>query len=156
MKSFCRALIFMLLISFTSRQGNAQCIIDSTQTAAGVYPDTLPDATAGQPYSVDITFVMLTDTLGLTIYNYQILSVAGLPVGLNWQCNAAAGGCNYDPSVSVYGCVLVSGTPLVAGTYTMTVTVVADVQLVGQQVIPFDGFGNGSSTLDFRLKILDF
>ena len=138
MKSFCRALIFMLLISFTSRQGNAQCIIDSTQTAAGVYPDTLPDATAGQPYSIDITFVMLTDTLGLTIYNYQILSVAGLPVGLNWQCNAAAGGCNYDPSVSVYGCVLVSGTPLVAGTYTMTVTVVADVQLVGQQVIPFD------------------
>lgn len=138
MKSFCRALIFILLISFTSRQGNAQCIIDSTQTAAGVYPDTLPDATAGQPYSIDVTFVMLTDTLGLTIYNYQILSVAGLPVGLNWQCNAAAGGCNYDPSVSVYGCVLVSGTPLVAGTYTMTVTVVADVQLVGQQVIPFD------------------
>lgn len=138
MKSVYRALVLILLIIVISRPGSAQCVIDSSQTAAGVYPDTLPDATAGQPYSVDITFVMLTDTLGLTIYNYQILSVAGLPVGLNWQCNAAAGGCNYDPSVSVYGCVLVSGTPLVAGNYTMTVTVVADVQLVGQQVIPFD------------------
>ena len=117
---------------------NAQCVIDSSQTGAGVYPDTLPVATAGQPYSVDVTFVMLTDTLGLTIYNYQIANVVGLPVGISWQCNNFANGCNYDPAVSLFGCVALTGTPIIPGNYIMTVTVVADVQLVGLQTIPFD------------------
>ncbi len=136
-----RKLLFGCLLSilcFAVKPVSGQCIIDTTVSGAGVYPDTLPDATANTPYSVDVTFVMLTDTLGLTIYSYQIQSVVGLPVGLTWQCNNSGNGCVYDPSVSVFGCVLISGTPLVAGTYTMTVTVVADVQLVGNQVIPFD------------------
>ncbi len=111
----------------------AQCTIDTAQTAAGIYPDTLADGTAGQPYSQDITFVLLTDTLGLTIYNYQIISMVGLPVGMTWQCNNAANGCNYNPAVSVYGCVNIGGTPVLAGTYSVVVTVVADIQLVGSQ-----------------------
>jgi len=116
----------------------AQCAIDSTQTAAGIYPDTLPVATAGLPYTVDVTFVMLTDTLGLTINNYQIANVVGLPIGISWQCNNFANGCNYDPATSIYGCVALTGTPVIPGSYVMTVTVIADVQLVGQQSIDFD------------------
>ncbi len=138
MKTSHFSLIFFLLFCLITIENSGQCVIDSTQSGAGVYPDTLPDATAGQPYDVDVTFVMLTDTLGLTIYNYQIASVAGLPVGMNWQCNNAGNGCNYDPSVSLFGCVKIDGTPIVPGAYTMTVTVVADVQLVGAQTIPFD------------------
>jgi len=130
-------LIMVLCIGFT-KISQAQCTIDYTQTAAGIYPDTLPDAIAGQPYDEDVTFVMLTDTLGLTIYNYQISNIVGLPIGVSWQCNNSANGCNYDPSVSLYGCVKLSGTPVVPGNFTMTVTVIADVQLVGQQVISFD------------------
>ncbi len=129
------SLTTMLLVNAVA---TGQCVIDFSQTAAGIYPDTLPDGTAGVFYDEDITFVMLTDTLGLTIYNYQISNITGLPVGITWQCNNFQTGCNYDPSVSLYGCVKLSGTPVVPGSFNMTVTVIADVQLAGQQVISFD------------------
>ena len=116
---------------------NAQCTIDSTQTAAGIYPDSFPNATVGQYYTQDVTFVMLTDTMGFTINNYHLVAITGLPIGLSWQCNNASNGCNYDPSVSLYGCVNLSGTPLIAGTYSMNVVIVADIQFVGAQTINF-------------------
>lgn len=116
----------------------AQCVIDSTQSGAGIYPDTLPDGVAGQLYNEDVTFVMVPDTMGLTIYSYQISNIVGLPVGITWQCNNFQNGCTYDPSVSLFGCVNLNGTPVVPGNFTMTVTVIADVQLAGQQVISFD------------------
>lgn len=131
-------LFLLLLLCLGSIDSRGQCIIDSTQSGAGVYPDTLPVATAGVPYDIDVTFVMVPDTMGLTISNYQIASVVGLPVGLTWQCNNFANGCNYDPSVSLFGCVDISGTPIVPGNYIITVTVIADVQIVGAQTIPFD------------------
>lgn len=115
----------------------AQCTIDYSQTAPGVYPDTLSTATVNQPYSQDITFVLITDTLGLTINNFQIVSITGLPVGITWQCNNFANGCNYNPSVSLYGCIGLSGTPLIAGTYNPVVTVIANVQIVGNQTITY-------------------
>ncbi|HMU69495.1 MAG TPA: hypothetical protein PKC38_05790, partial [Chitinophagales bacterium] len=39
-------------------QACATCSIDYTYTSPGVYPDTLPPATAGEFYEADITFVM--------------------------------------------------------------------------------------------------
>ncbi len=136
-RTLTNIVIALAFLGFHSKS-LAQCAIDSTQTVAGVYPDTLPVATANLPYTVDVTFVMLTDTLGLTINNYQIANVVGLPIGISWQCNNFANGCNYDPAVSIYGCVALTGTPVIPGSYVMTVTVIADVQLVGQQSIDFD------------------
>jgi PKD repeat protein len=117
---------------------SAQCVPNTSYPGAGIYPDTLPDATAGVAYDQDVTFVMLTDTLGLTIFDYTITNISGLPIGLNWQCNNFQNGCTYDPAVSIYGCVNISGTPVVPGTFTFTVTVVANVQLAGLQTINFD------------------
>ncbi|MEO8087754.1 MAG: T9SS type A sorting domain-containing protein [Bacteroidota bacterium] len=114
-----------------------QCAIDSTQTIAGVYPNVLPDATAGQYYSTDITFVLLLDTLGLPITNYHITTVTGLPIGLNWQCNNYANGCNYDPTVNLYGCANMSGTPLIPGSYVAHVTVIASISVVGDQTVDY-------------------
>ncbi|MFN5323491.1 MAG: T9SS type A sorting domain-containing protein [Bacteroidota bacterium] len=130
-------LTYSLLLGF-SQESKSQCIPNTTYSGAGIYPDSLPDATAGVTYDQDVTFVMLTDTLGLTIFDYQITNISGLPIGLNWQCNSFQNGCVYDPAVNLYGCVKISGTPVVPGTFTFTVTVVADVQLAGLQTINFD------------------
>ena len=134
-KSFCLCLASLLLSGILT--ATAQCTIDSSQTAAGVYPNVLPDATAGQLYSTDVTFVMLLDTLGLPITNYHITTVTGLPIGMNWQCNNYANGCNYDPTVNLYGCANIGGTPLIPGSYIAHVTVIASVSVVGDQTVDY-------------------
>jgi len=132
-KNTC-CLLFLILGFF---QASSQCYIDSTQTAAGVFPDTLPEGTAGQFYSTDVTFVMLLDTLGLPITNYHITNVTGLPVGLTWQCNNFANGCNYDPNVNLYGCANFSGIPLIPGSYVAHVTVIVTVSVAGDQTVDY-------------------
>ena len=110
------------------------CSIDYNQSTTGIYPDTLLPATVGQTYSADVTFVMPLDTLGYDFSNFHILSVA-LPVGLSWQCNNASSNCDYNPQVSQHGCVHISGTPLLAGQYSIDVTVLADLSII--QGYPF-------------------
>src|SRR4051794_2463703 len=90
------AFFLMSAVQFAS----AQCTIDTTQTTPGIYPDTIADAIVNHPYSQDITFVLITDTLGFTITNFQIASITGLPFGYSWSCSNSANGCNYDPAVS--------------------------------------------------------
>lgn len=120
----------MLFFSFVITTSlSAQCSINYTYTSPGLYPDTLPTGYVGQSYSEDITFVMPLDTQGYDFTNFHILSIS-LPVGLTWQSNASGNGNNYDPQVSQYGCVNVSGTPLLAGQYNIDVTVIADLNIV--------------------------
>ncbi len=131
---------FLIIISvfvFNTAKLYAQCSIDSSQTVAGVYPAVMPDATAGQPYSTDVTFVMILDTLGFTISNFHITNITGLPIGITWQCNNFANGCNYDPTVNLYGCINISGTPLIPGSYIAHVTVIASVAIVGDQTVDY-------------------
>ena len=79
----------------------SQCVVDTTYTAPGIYPDPLPDGYVGQPYSQDITFIMPLDTMGAVIQNFEIVSI-GLPVGLNWVCNNAVNNCNYNPQNNIW------------------------------------------------------
>jgi hypothetical protein len=127
-------IITSLIIIALTHFSFGQCTIDYTPTTTGIYPDTLPTGYVGQAYNTDITFVMPLDTLGYNFTNFKILSVS-LPVGLNWQCNNAANGCNYNPQQSQYGCVNIAGTPLLAGQYSVSVTVIADLTIV--QGYPF-------------------
>ena len=110
------------------------CSIDFSQSVTGIYPDTLPAGNVGQTYGSDITFVMPLDTLGYNFTNFHILSIS-LPVGLSWQCNNNMNNCDYNPQLSQYGCVHISGTPLLAGQYTIDVTVIADLTVI--QGYPF-------------------
>ncbi|MEN9968489.1 MAG: hypothetical protein RIR94_667 [Bacteroidota bacterium] len=116
--------LLFLLISCCIQAQN--CTIDFTQNQVGIYPNALPNGTVGQIYNQDITFVMPTDTLGYDFTNFHIISV-GLPVGLNWACNNSAANCNYNPQTSPFGCVNIHGTPLLAGSYTIDITVLADL-----------------------------
>ncbi|MDG1331476.1 MAG: T9SS type A sorting domain-containing protein [Crocinitomicaceae bacterium] len=117
----------LVLVCLLPMLGNAQiCTIDFSQTAPGIYPDTMPVGTVNQFYDEDITFVMPLDTQGFDFTNFHILSIA-LPVGLSWECNNSSSNCDYDPQVNQYGCVNVYGTPLLAGQYTVDVTVIADL-----------------------------
>jgi hypothetical protein len=127
--------IYLFLIICLPFFSEAQiCTIDYTQTQTGIYPDTLPTGYVGQPYNTDITFVMPLDTMGYDFTNFYIMSVS-LPVGLSWECNNVANNCNYNPQQSQYGCVNISGTPLLAGVYPIYVTVIADLTVV--QGYPF-------------------
>ena len=108
--------IFMIItLGLTHSIVNSQiCNIDYSNTQPGIYPDTMPTGFVGQPYNEDITFVMPLDTMGATITNFNIVNLA-LPVGLSWDCNNSSNGCNYNPQNDPYGCVNMSGTPLLAG-----------------------------------------
>jgi PKD repeat protein len=127
-------IITSLIIITLTHFSFGQCTIDYTPTSTGIYPDTMPTGYVGQAYDTDITFFMPLDTLGYDFTNFKILSVS-LPVGLNWECNNAANGCNYNPQQSQYGCVNIAGTPLLAGQYSVDVTVIADLTIV--QGYPF-------------------
>ena len=117
----------LVIVCLLPMLGNAQiCTIDFTQTVPGIYPDTMPVGTVSQFYDEDITFVLPLDTMGFDFTNFHILSIA-LPVGLSWECNNSASNCDYDPQANQYGCVNVYGTPLLAGQYTVDVTVIADL-----------------------------
>ena len=129
-------LIFFLAPIFALGQ---ICTIDYTQTQTGIYPDTLPVGYVGQPYDTDITFVMPLDTLGYAFTNFYIMSVS-LPVGLSWECNSVANNCNYNPQVSQHGCVNISGTPLLPGTYSVFVSVIADLTVVQGYPFQFEIF----------------
>lgn len=136
MEKYFRLLLLMFLLFVTSQNINAQCpgcMINASITTPGIYPDTLPNATQGQPYDQDVTFVMFTDTSGLTVNYFKIVSVTGMPFGLNWQCNNSVTGCQYDPAVSIHGCVKICGTPLQDGQFVIDVGVIANLSLIGDQ-----------------------
>lgn len=135
-KLCCISTVFLFLI-LGVYHANGQCTIDSTQTIPGVYPDTIDDAVAFKPYNQDLTFVMILDTMGFTISNYEIANITGLPAGINWVCNNSFNGCNYDPLINLYGCINLSGTALVPGAYIVSVTVIATVAVVGNQNINY-------------------
>lgn len=132
-----KKLLFVLLILFSNLSNAQICTIDYSQTQTGIYPDTLPTGYVGQPYNTDITFVMPLDTLGYDFTNFYIMSVS-LPVGLSWECNNFANNCNYNPQVSQHGCVNISGTPLLAGVYSVYVTVLADLTVISGYPFSFE------------------
>ena len=124
-------------LSLTVVFSYSQCVIDTSYTAPGIYPNPLPDGFVGQQYSEDITFIMPLDTMGATIQNFEIISI-GLPVGLNWVCDNPTN--NYNPQNNQYGCINVFGTPLLIGQYAVNVSVLVDVVSAGQNIdnVPID------------------
>ncbi len=140
LKVYMRIFLAYFFFIGASSDSKAQCTINSSLTVPGVYPDTLPPATAGILYSQDVTMVFLLDTLGLSITNYKIVNITGLPAGITWQCNSPTNGCSYNPAVTPRACIGINGTPQVPGIYIINVQIKITVQLLGVQTYSVDGF----------------
>ncbi|MEO8590573.1 MAG: PKD domain-containing protein [Flavobacteriales bacterium] len=98
-------------------------------------PVTPPDATAGEPYAADFTFWMPTSFTdpgsGFTVDFQQmtITGISGLPFGLAFEASAPGG--VYYPQENQFGCARVCGTPIGAGVYTVTISILATVMYSG-------------------------
>ena len=118
------AILFLFFIGYST--ANAQCV-PGTSTDPGITPDSatgLTPAIVGQPYNQVMQLVAPTDTtamigpfpVNVTIVSITLTSFTGLPPGLTYSCTPSncvfPGGSN--------GCVLISGTPTVAGTFNLT------------------------------------
>ncbi len=137
----------LLLVLASALLVSGQCVIDYSfyPIAAnyGLDPDSLPDGYVGQFYDEDMTFFLPLDTIqsgvSVTFEDFHITSIS-LPLGLTWECNNSSNSCHYDPTVSQYGCVKVSGNSLIAGYYDVEVNLVATHSLsalVGTENISF-------------------
>jgi hypothetical protein len=143
---------------FLSNVVSAQCTPDydffPLESNFGLSPDSLPSGAIFEEYNQNLTFVLPVDTIidlgapfgvnTIVFEDYHIISIS-LPLGLNWECNSSENDCHYDPSVSQYGCVNVSGVPMQQGLFDVDVTVIATHEL--------SDFA-GTETISFSLPLL--
>lgn len=144
-----------LFVAFllTTNVAHSQCTPDydyfPLESNFGLSPDSLPSGAIFEEYNQNLTFVLPVDTLidlgapfgvnTIVFEDYHIVSIS-LPLGLNWECNSSENDCHYDPSVSQYGCVNVSGVPMQQGLFDVDVTVIATHELsniAGTETISF-------------------
>ena len=128
-----------LLSCFTADAQCPGCQINFGCTVNPAYPTLCPlqpvDATSGQPYSADITFWMPVNFddpgtgFNVDFLQMTITGVTGLPFGLDIETNDPLG--IYYPQQNQYGCARICGTPLGAGTFTITIAIIAQVEYSG-------------------------
>ncbi len=128
MKIFLLSIVFLTATLFNA---NAQCVVMSSCTPDPnlgycVTPPinaALPIGAVGLPYSTSIQVSIGTTAGGglVAISSASILSISGLPGGLTSSTNPGSGTIPGGAS----GCVLISGTPTVFGTFTLAASVVA-------------------------------
>ncbi len=140
-----RLILFISLILGFSAQVQAQCPGCSPNTVLcqgsnGPCPNTMDTATSGLAYEDTMTFYLpkqvdATQQSGglfswVDFLQFEILSISGLPFGINWECNTS--NCTYFPSQfpnGTFACIRFCGTPLAApGTYTLTIDTKGTVQ----------------------------
>ena len=115
------------------------CVANTLCSADPAYPTLCPiqppDATAGEPYAADITFWLpnnFTDPgtgFNVDFMLMTITGVTGLPYGLGITYSDPSG--VYYPQVNQHGCACICGTPISAGTYTVTINILAGVEYNG-------------------------
>jgi len=117
-------LILIIGIMFSAHDSTAQCTPNTSITDPGIYPDSatgLTPAVVGQPYIQEMQLRVPVDTVTtfggvpvtIPITSITLTQFIGLPPGLTYACNPA--NCVFPGGTN--GCVLISGTPLVAGNY---------------------------------------
>jgi hypothetical protein len=136
MKKLFVLLLPLLLIALNTIRLNAQCTPDlsckDTLTPGQICPESLADGYVGQPYNQAVTIIppssAVIDDLTIIIYKIEIDTVTNLPPGITYQVNAK----ELFPGTAY--CVLLSGTPLLAGQYNIGITVIPFINVLGSIV----------------------
>ena len=129
--------IFFLILITLSSYSFAQCSYDENCTVSPAFPNLcplqLPDATVGEFYSSDLTFWMpvqfSAEGFDVVFDQLVVTQINGLPLGLSVELSNPS--MVFYPSDSEFGCGNVSGVPLTAGDYVITVSIVANVTVTG-------------------------
>lgn len=94
-----KKILLLAIGAFVFASGNAQtCTPDQNITQSGYYPSTLPDGQAAIYYEEVVQFNIPADTdvyyqggtVNATIDSIKVISVNGLPAGLNYHCNPSS------------------------------------------------------------------
>ncbi|MCX6257473.1 MAG: hypothetical protein NTW49_06195 [Bacteroidia bacterium] len=135
---FLSLIAFVMVLSVDAQcpgcMANLSCGVGSVEPA--ICPDTLPGGTVLQNYSQDITFFLPHQVpynvpniglVNITVTWVLINSISGLPFGLQWQSGSSNNTFypSSNPPASEYGCIRICGTPLEAGTFTVTASITA-------------------------------
>lgn len=116
----------------------AQCTPDLTITQSGIYPNYLPDATTGTPYSQVLQVRVPADTLysgqTIPIQSIAITNISGMPASFSYLCVPA--NCTFPGGGN--GCVLFTGNPTVGqeGQYPILIFITATVELLPGIPVP--------------------
>lgn len=132
-------IVFLLCSAIRAHAQCDGCAPDPGCTADPAYPTLCPaqppNATAGEPYEATITFWLpdnFTDPgtgFNVDFLLMTITSVTGLPYGLDITYSESQG--IYHPQDDPYGCARICGTPIGPGTYSITISIVAQVDYNG-------------------------
>jgi len=156
-------LLTMLVFCAAANMALAQCpnctistLCSSNPAQPTICPAVMPDGVAMQAYSQDVAFYLphnFNDQgtgYNVDLTQLDVLNVVGLPFGLSFQTNTSPTNIYYptsNPPTSEYGCAKICGTPVMAGNYTITVFVLAHVN-----VTSLGGLAQTSNT-SFNLPI---
>lgn len=137
--------ILILALCFNLTNLMAQCPGCTVSLPASLPTDTIylspiPDGVQFQPYDEDLSFRLPTNANqvdpanpSLSINYIRVVSISGLPFGLNTQTSQSADNDKYDLPAEKDGCAKICGTPLQSGTFNVSVNVIANVQIAGDQ-----------------------
>jgi hypothetical protein len=119
-------ILSIFLVAVATFNSYSQCTPNTSITQAGIYPDSatgLAGGVVGQAYNQEMQLRVpldtLVDLLGtgtpslVPITSISLTAFNNLPAGLTYSCNPPT--CVFPGGTN--GCVLISGTPLVAGTF---------------------------------------
>jgi hypothetical protein len=146
---------FLILLSFcfAAMSVRSQCEPASPEQCPDpenngqVCPDSLAMARVGQLYSQVVTIKppasFMLDTNEIPLHHIQLIEVGNLPAGITWQTNAE----NNNFLAGQYYCVLLEGTPELAGNYNLKIVVDVYVLILGTPVKVAQAIDSTSLTL---------
>ncbi|MEI6409197.1 MAG: T9SS type A sorting domain-containing protein [Bacteroidota bacterium] len=145
MRPFFQSFFFITLFAqaLSAQNGCPGCLVSvpANLPADTIYLPALPDGQQGVAYNKDYSFrlpktttpfaaIDSTTPAGLTISKIDIISISGLPQGLDWTPNQWS----FDPSTQTDGCMKLCGTPQESDTFLLMVKVKVTVFIITREV----------------------